>query len=536
MIIRIICIAFLLILKVSYSNAQDFSLVKDAVYLGNDYYQITSESNNQLGAVWNNTQLNLNEGFDLELLINFGRNDVNGADGIAFVLQNQHNHLIGTSGAGLGFSGITPSLGVEFDTWNNSNMTDMPQDHIAILQNGDTRHLSSNNLVGPIVASVNSPNIEDAKDHLVRISWEPTTKTMEVYFDCSLRLRLVKDLITDIFQGNPKVWWGFTGSTGGSTNKQTIMLRKNVFFTKEITNICPNTPVQLVSRVSKDDTYTWTPTTRLNSSTIRLPIATPAQTSTYQVSYTNFCGIPVSDQVVIHVTPLPSISLDNPLYFCEGSSTEIIPVLNPSNLSTSFLWSTGETSPKITVNKEQTYVFSVTNGNCSTSVSTRTMYRPNPIVDLSQDMCIEVPIDAGRKQPNYTYFWKHSGEKSFSVKVNKPEQYQVIVTNEYGCSVTRTINGVSCQPTIYAPTIFTPNHDNQNDDFTLSITHGSIKKIVVFDRWGNMLFENEGNSIGWDGTSNNVDCPVGIYSYAIIYQRAYDNALLQHNGTVTLVR
>ncbi|NYC32247.1 hypothetical protein B0H42_004878 [Clostridium saccharobutylicum] len=43
-----------------------------------------------------------------------------GADGIVFVINNNTNGL-GTEGAGIGYQGITNSIGIEFDTYDNGN-------------------------------------------------------------------------------------------------------------------------------------------------------------------------------------------------------------------------------------------------------------------------------------------------------------------------------------------------------------------------------------------------------------------------------
>ena len=72
------------------------------------------------------------------------------------------------------------------------------------------------NLAGPVPARADGANIEDGQDHRFKLVWDPAVDLVEFYFDCTLRLSLDIDLVTEIFDGNADVWWGFAGSTGGS--------------------------------------------------------------------------------------------------------------------------------------------------------------------------------------------------------------------------------------------------------------------------------------------------------------------------------
>ncbi|MEO6742164.1 MAG: L-type lectin-domain containing protein [Chthoniobacteraceae bacterium] len=75
-------------------------------------------------------------------------NTESGADGIVFTVQNQANN-VGGVGLGIGYSGITPSMGVEFDTWGNNANADPSQSHIGIDFNGSVVHSAAGQ--GPTV-------------------------------------------------------------------------------------------------------------------------------------------------------------------------------------------------------------------------------------------------------------------------------------------------------------------------------------------------------------------------------------------------
>lgn len=183
-------------------------------------YTLTPNTNNQSGSVWNNFKINLNQSFDFNFDINLGCNDDNGADGIVFVLQ-PISTSVGGSGGGMGFSGVSPSVGVTIDTWQNVDVSDPVFDHISIQLNGDLNHgNTTSNIAGPVTALNNSSNIEDCQWHTFRIKWDATTKEMVAYVDGNQRVSVVKDFVTEVFGGNPDVFWGFTAGTGGAINRQ----------------------------------------------------------------------------------------------------------------------------------------------------------------------------------------------------------------------------------------------------------------------------------------------------------------------------
>jgi len=61
-------------------------------------------------------KINLNNSFDFVFNVYLGCKDGEGADGIVFILQPL-NTSIGAAGQGMGFYGVTPSVGIALDTW-----------------------------------------------------------------------------------------------------------------------------------------------------------------------------------------------------------------------------------------------------------------------------------------------------------------------------------------------------------------------------------------------------------------------------------
>ncbi|MEO6497633.1 MAG: PKD domain-containing protein [Mucilaginibacter sp.] len=180
-------------------------------------YTLTQPALTQSGSVWNSIKINLNKPFDFKFNVYLGCADAAGADGMVFILQPVSTSL-GASGGGMGFDGIVPSIGISLDTWQNPEFNDPAYDHISIQANGMVKHGAD--LAGPIRASATGDNIEDCAWHVFRISWDPATKWLRTYFDDVLRLEVQHDLIPNIFNNDPMVFWGFSAATGGSYNLQ----------------------------------------------------------------------------------------------------------------------------------------------------------------------------------------------------------------------------------------------------------------------------------------------------------------------------
>lgn len=200
--------------------AQQYTVNGNAQQLSCNCYLLTQAFPSQSGSVWNNNRIDLSNNFDFNFDVYLGNLNSPGADGIAFVLQ-PISTSVGSVGGGMGVQGISPSIAVTLDTYQNSNPDSDPYfDHIAIQRNGDINHASSNNLSGPVQASAISDNIEDGLTHQLRITWDATGKVLTAYFDGIQRLSLTNDIVATTFGGNTMLYWGFTGATGGEWNQQ----------------------------------------------------------------------------------------------------------------------------------------------------------------------------------------------------------------------------------------------------------------------------------------------------------------------------
>src|SRR5215470_13056678 len=77
-------------------------------------YTLTDDQNFLSGSVWNKYKIDLTQSFDFTFNVFLGCRDADGADGIAFVLQ-PIGTSIGTFGGGLGYMGVSSSVGILID-------------------------------------------------------------------------------------------------------------------------------------------------------------------------------------------------------------------------------------------------------------------------------------------------------------------------------------------------------------------------------------------------------------------------------------
>jgi len=96
---------------------------------------------------------------------------------------------------------------------------------------------------------------------------------------------------------------------------------------------------------------------------------------------------------------------------------------------------------------------------------------------------------------------------------------QQTITNSYGCedTITKYVN-VKPDDVLYVPNTFSPNNDGINDYFK-PIAYG-LKKFdfYIFNRWGDIIYEGNDSSLGWDGTENGKLVQDGAFLWKIKFR------------------
>jgi gliding motility-associated-like protein len=508
-----------------------------ASVLNDTCYQLTPAVNNAVGSVWNAAKINLLESFEVVIRVNLGCKDQDGADGMVFGFQ-PISTSIGTSGGGMGFANIVPSLGIEIDCFQNTNFGDPPFDHIAITKNGQVNH-NAGVLAGPVQASATAPNIEDCNFHDMRVSWNADAKRLQVFFDCQLRLSYTGDIVNDIFNGDPRVYWGFTAATGALNNVHQLCFNYTSFLDQlDDVTMCPGGryPLQARGGVS----YRWSPEAGLSNPNIPNPIATPAVTTTYALEMLDACNRPFFDTITITVlgdTLLIDIDADSIL--CDQTTAR----LDVETPGARYRWNTNDTTGHITVSTPGYYAVTVSLDNpyCISTDHILLTGKPQPQASLGPDtsLCQGQSILYRVSFPEASYRWQDDNP-SDSIRITTPGLYTVEVSNYCGTAYDAVrVSFENCRE-VFFPSAFSPNNDGINDTF--SPLHGgdvvSVQDFQIYDRWGGLVYtwaEQEEPWPRWNGKTKDKPLPAGLYVYTCSLTFR-DGHVARFHGEINLLR
>ena len=147
--------------------------------------RLTGSHARQTGAAWYPRKMNVREGFDTTFTFHLSSpsltcdvmDDVDtncrsrGADGFAFVIQNEDGMALGRGGMSLGYGGIGNGMAVEFDTYFNYELLDPYENHISVMSNGWRKDLTSNHST-ELGGAVDPPDLTNMV-HTARIVYSP---------------------------------------------------------------------------------------------------------------------------------------------------------------------------------------------------------------------------------------------------------------------------------------------------------------------------------------------------------------------------
>lgn len=381
------CLIVLFILNVIGLRAQlQPNLVGDASNLGNNCFEITADDFNQRGGVWYDNPIDFSNDFVISFQANFGNKDLEGADGMALVFKGNSQPELGNAGAGIGYQGISPSIAVEFDTWQNEMFGDPSWDHLAVVRNGGPDHNSiANNLAGPVQASGISENIEDGLVHEIKIEWISNTQIFQVYFDCESRIELNLDVLNTIFSGDRTVYFGFVASTGSFANLHQVCFN-SISFVEDLQLvdevICTGGSIEIDATIASGVSYNWLPIEGVSDPTLANPVFSPMVTTDYTVTITDVCGDIVEEDVRISVNPIEATFFDSVEPICEGDTSFSLPLTSLNGIE-------GVWIPVFDTTTTQTYTFLPTANPCAEQVTMEVVVIPleTPTFEMVDAIC-----------------------------------------------------------------------------------------------------------------------------------------------------
>ncbi len=253
--------------------------------------------------------------------------------------------------------------------------------------------------------------------------------------------------------------------------------------------------------------YAW------STGSVSNPLIVSPTTPTSYTVIGNPGGCSGSAVTTITVNPLPVITATS-ASVCEGLSA----TLTAAGAAT-YVWSNGDVAATTTLSPSNTTPYTVTgasiNGCTGTAVGTVTVF-PKPDVDFSFD-----PDPAGVLDPVITFdeqtsadvnYWNWSFGDGDSLSPDTKNPVHTYPSIETTYTVTLGVHNAGLCPnsishiivigpefSFYIPNAFSPNDDQKNDVF--GATGGGIVKfkLLIFDRWGNLIFTGDELNKTWDG-------------------------------------
>lgn len=460
-------------------TSPNFALNGSATSLGNNTYQMTTTIMNDFASIWNNSMIDLSQSFQIDAELNFGTKDATGADGMAFVLQ-QTSTTYAPTAANADFAIIDPSLIVEFDTWNNTNQNDINDDHVAILKDGSSNH-NINSLLSPISLG----NIEDGAWHTVSFNWDPLLQNFTVDFDGVQVATLNYDIVQNIFNNNSAVYWGFTATTGGSNNNQSVRFTNTSTFNPITDLVICETDTATISSPVSTNSYLWSPNVSINDNTIESPNFNPSITTTYYFTGTNSFGCFIQDTFQITVNDLPTVNAGIDQTVCTGDSV----TLNASGNALNFAWDNSIVDGQIfEVTNTQDYILTGTSldGCISTdTVLINALTSPSTNAGNDINLCINDSVQLQASGAD-NYSWSPN---TFLSASNISNPWAVPTVNTIYILTGSLANGCTKNDTISIDINPLPVLTTSND---VVICEGDTVQIEVFG----------GNSFNWLTTNN----------------------------------
>lgn len=184
--------------------------------------------------------------------------------------------------------------------------------------------------------------------------------------------------------------------------------------------------------------YLWSDASTTETNTVTL-------TGDYYLTIDNGGGcIRTSNTISTESTPLPVavIEADGPTEFCDGGDVTLSVPITPDT----YLWSTGETTPTITVSATGDYdVLLSKNGCTAISDPIHITVNPNPVATITPDGSTEF-CEGGSVEliatTADTYLWSN-GETTSSIIADASGDYSVTITDANGCSDMSAVTSVT---------------------------------------------------------------------------------------------
>ncbi len=294
---------------------------------------------------------------------------------------------------------------------------------------------------------------------------------------------------------------------------------------------------------------------------------TPGSTQIYTVTGTDANGCQGTDDVEVTVEPLPVVSFTDPASGC-APLTATFYNTTPGNLS-NCIWTfsngvTVNSCDSATVTFENGGLYDATLTTTSVNGCTNSMTYPDyiqvedlPVASFSVSSSevstfnTEVSFDNTSTGAS-TYAWDFGDESAGSSEFEPLHTFpddgdgtyviELIAYSElFGCTDTayQTVS-VKEEVIFYVPNTFTPDDDDFNETFKPVFTSGYDPfdyTLLIFNRWGEIIWESHDVSVGWDGTYAGVhEVQDGTFTWRIEFKTLQNDERVRVTGHVNILR
>ncbi len=353
-----------------------------------------------------------------------------------------------------------------------------------------------------------------------------------------------------------------------NTESTTISIAKDVqlSLSQNLDEVCAGDEVAINADIT-GGVQPYVLTDNLGNTLTQPIIYVPEQTGYYNITVSDACNLKSSDEVYITVNQSPNISISADKN--SGCSPLLVNFVNNSTSTTdTYIWNFGDNITSTFSNPLHVYkqsgtfnveLTAISDKGCVTN-KTLTNYInvwPNPNAKFEYLPLVPTFINSNVSFTNLSegasaYLWSF-GDGATSNLVNPNHTYgssgtylvNLVALSSYGCKDTVLYSiEVKDGMTFYAPTAFSPDHDDINNDFYILGTgiqeDGFV--LTVYDRWGEIVWQttkynaDTKMSAKWNGVAkDNSVVESGVYKWLVNY-KDINGISHEESGNVTVIK
>ncbi|MEN9973902.1 MAG: hypothetical protein RIS20_2249, partial [Bacteroidota bacterium] len=329
----------------------------------------------------------------------------------------------------------------------------------------------------------------------------------------------------------------FTPTSGQCANPTTLSISVNPTITPTFDPVSP---------ICQGGNLTALPTSSLNGITgTWSPALNNQATTTYTFTPASAqCATATTLSILVNPTITPTFDPVSPI--CQGGNLPALPTSSLNGIN-------GTWSPALNNQVTTTYTFTPTVGVCISSATATISVIEQPIAQFSvlpnDSILIGATLNFQNNSINASaYIWQVNNLE-FSIDehpsyLTSNEEFLLftLVAFNQGCSDTFEVQIPLIESSfVFAANCFTPDADEFNPTWKPTISENfdqSNYHLVIYDRWGEVIWESFDYNAAWDGTYGNEGQPVqdGIYTWVLQLKKKKIDEVTLYSGTLLRIR